>query len=116
MKTTDNRSNDRADPQENYPEVPAFDQLNTFKKASTYALLGVAFVLAILLWVYHGAVISMGFIFLEVQFLLVLSALATFTAALREIGEALNVLISGRSKEEMEYDAVMRKLEPTQRP
>lgn len=65
------------------------------KKVSIYILLTVATALSVMLWIYHGAVIAMGFIFLEVQFLLVISTVGTSVGVLEQISSALSLLTTG---------------------
>lgn len=65
------------------------------KKVATYILLSVATALSVMLWIYHGAVIALGFIFLEVQFLLVISTVGTSVGVLEQISSALSLLTTG---------------------
>lgn len=65
------------------------------KKVYIYILLTVATALSVMLWMYHGAVIALGFIFLEVQFLLVISTVGTSVGVLEQISAALSLLTTG---------------------
>lgn len=65
------------------------------KKVSIYVLLTVATALSVVLWIYHGFAISLGFIFLEVQFLMVIATMGTSVGVLEQINKLLMLLTQG---------------------
>ena len=65
------------------------------RKASVYLLLTVATALSVMLWIYYGAIIALGFIFLEVQFLLAISTMGVSAGVLEQISQMLRLLTQG---------------------